>query len=133
MRLFSLSLLTAAVAATVTACSKPKPVLPQVDVTNATYQAITYTQPDSAQRILTLQFNGDSTASLMEQVPGKNAGSVNHGHWSADWNTLQMTFTINGKEPETDTLVYEATLDSLVPQKWNKSRYGDKGVVLYRQ
>jgi hypothetical protein len=87
---------------------------------------------DSAGRIVTLWVQPGGAATLETVFVGKPERFVEEGTWSYRDERLRIVLGDTRREAST-TLVYRLEDDRLVPQEWDRTRYGETGLPLRRR
>jgi hypothetical protein len=83
-------------------------------------------------RVVRLAIGGDTLAALSIEFVG--VGTTMHpGRWSAEGDVLTMQPTRGGGPPDELPFVWRLEGTRLVPLKWDRVVYGEKGMTLTKQ
>ena len=84
--------------------------------------------PGTQQRIVTLWLDEGGTARLETVYVGKARGPLDEGRWSATGSDISVTLN-DASEP----LVFRRVGKELLPESWDRTRYGSEGLLLQRR
>jgi hypothetical protein len=83
-------------------------------------------------KVVRLKIGGDTLAALFIEFVGVGT-TVHPGRWSAEGNELTMQTTRADREPNELPFIWRLEGSRLVPLKWDRVAYGDKGLTLGKQ
>jgi hypothetical protein len=95
---------------------------------NAGVYTARFPAADAQERIVTLWLDEGGTARLEQVYVGKARLPVDEGRWSATGTDITVTLA-DASEP----IVFRRVGKELLPESWDKKRYGSEGLILQRR